>query len=147
MRLANTRVRDWRMFCIFIALSDKLGVIAADQNAQTTTMTQKLIIILFTLTFMVTITSCGNTVDKALCGEPEGKQKEFIDKANLQYKDQFVVRHVSCYTDYMRVDIKANYTKTIIDSLENAYCKQINFVEFLVYDKDGKLIRGNTGSM
>jgi len=110
-------------------------------------MTQKLLIILFTLTFAATIASCGDTFDKEMCGEPVGKQKEFIDKANLQFKDQFVVRHMPCYASYMRIDLKANYSKTIIDSLEKAYCKQINFAEFLVYDKDGNLVRGHTGSL
>lgn len=96
---------------------------------------------------MVTISSCGDTFDKVMCGEPDGKQKEFIDKTNLQYKDQFVIRHVPCYAAYMQVDIKTYYSKTTIDSLENAYHKQINWAEFLVYDKDGKLIRSSTISM
>jgi hypothetical protein len=32
-RLANKRVQDWRMFCIFIALSDKLAATLRKDSA------------------------------------------------------------------------------------------------------------------
>jgi hypothetical protein len=55
-------------------------------------------VILYALTIAATLFSCGDSFDKALCGEPEGKQS-------------------------------------------------VNRAEFHVYDKKGKLIRGNRGSM
>jgi hypothetical protein len=47
----------------------------------------------------------------------------------------------------MRIDIKNDYDKNIIDSLEKEYAQTVNWAEFLVYDKNRKLIRGNTSTM
>ncbi len=47
----------------------------------------------------------------------------------------------------MYIYLKTDYDKNLIDSLENAYKQTISFAEFLVHDQNGKLIRGNTGSM
>ena len=104
-------------------------------------------VILYTLTIAATLFSCGDSFDKALCGEPEGKQKIFIDSVNKKYKDQLSIRDVPCYSDYMEITLKTNYQKALIDSLENFYSKSVNRAEFHVYDKKGKLIRGNRGSM
>jgi hypothetical protein len=106
----------------------------------------------FSITFLVlTITSifcsCGDTFNKFMCGEPEGKQKLFIDSINSTYKDELTLRHMPCYNDYMRIDLKTNYDKLLVDSLEQAYERTVWWAEFHVYDKYGKLIRGNTGSM
>ena len=110
-------------------------------------MGHKFIIKLFTLTIASTLCGCGDSFDKAMCGQPEGKQKAFIDSINSKYSDVLTISHVPCYSDYMRVTLKSNYQKTLIDSLENSYSKLVNWAEFHVCDKDGKLIRGNTGSM
>lgn len=102
---------------------------------------------LSSITFLALFASCGDLFDKALCGEPEGEQKNFIESTNKKFQDKFVLKHVACYKDYMRIDLKTDYDKNTVDSLEKAYTQIVNYAEFLVYDKDGKLIRGNTGSM
>ena len=106
-------------------------------------MLRKFILIFISATFL----RCGDTIDKTLCGEPEGKQKTFIESVNSKFQDKFIIKHVPCYADYMRIDLKTEYDKNLVDSLEKSYTQTVNYAEFLVYDKDGKLIRGSTGSM
>jgi hypothetical protein len=78
---------------------------------------------------------------------PTTEQQTFMDSVNLKFKDKLTIKHVPTYDDYMHVYLKNDYNKNLIDSLENAYTQTLGFVEFLVYDKEGKLIRGSYGSM
>ena len=82
-----------------------------------------------------------------MCGQPEREQKAFIDSINYKYSDKLTITHVPCYADYMKVNLKSNYQKELIDSLQKSYKKLFHWAEFQVYDKDGKLIKGSTGSM
>lgn len=70
-----------------------------------------------------------------------------MDSVNLKFKDKLTIEHVPTYNSYMYIYLKSDYNKNLIDSLENSYKQTIGFVEFLVHDKDGKLIRGTYGSM
>lgn len=70
-----------------------------------------------------------------------------MDSVNLKFKGKLTIKHVPTYDDYMYVYLKSDYDKNLIDSLENAYKQTIGFVEFLVHDKNGDLIRGTYGSM
>ena len=81
-----------------------------------------------------------------MCGEPEGEQKVFIDSLNVFYANRLVIKQVPCYPGYIQANLKTDITKEILDSIEVA-CKENQWAEFLVYDKEGNLIRGNTGSM
>lgn len=76
-----------------------------------------------------------------------GAKKTFINSVNTKLQAKLTIEHVPCYYDYMYVYLKDDYDKNLIDSLENVYRQAISFAEFLVYDKSGKRIRGNTGSM
>ncbi len=78
---------------------------------------------------------------------PTNEQQKFMDSVNLKFKDELTIKHVPTYCDYMYVYLKKDYDKNLIDSLENEYKQTIGFVEFLVYDKNKYLIRGNCGSM
>lgn len=91
--------------------------------------------------------SCGLSFTKIVCGVPAGKQKSFIDSVNINLKDKLTISYVPCYSDYMEVYLKTDYEKWIIDSLENEYERKVNWAEFLVYNKNGQLIRGSKGSM
>jgi hypothetical protein len=93
---------------------------------------------------MTTFFGCNTDI---VCGHPEGKKKAFIDSVNSKFKDNLVIKDVPCYSDYMQLDLKNDYDKNIIDSIEKAYIETVNYAEFMVYDKNGKLIRGNIGSM
>lgn len=109
-------------------------------------MEYKFIITNIILAITSTLCSCSEVFDKVMCGEPERKQKMFIDSINAKYKDELTLRHVPCNSDYMRVDLKTNYDKNLIDSLEKVHERTVHWAEFHVYDKDKKLIRGNIGS-
>ena len=78
---------------------------------------------------------------------PTTEQKAFMDSVNLKFKEKLTIKHVPTYNDYMYIYLKSDYDKNLVDSLENSYKQTIGFVEFLVHDKDGKLIRGTHGSM
>jgi hypothetical protein len=91
---------------------------------------------------MTGLFSCGIKV----C-PPTEQQKTFINSVNPKLQDKLTIEHVPCYYDYMYVYLKGDYDKNLIDSLEKVYRQTISFAEFLVHDKSGKLIRGNTGSM
>lgn len=103
-------------------------------------MTRKLIYI--STIFLAGLSAC----DDKIC-PPTEKQKIFISSVNSKLNDKLTIEHVPCYSDYIYVYLKTDYDKNLIDSLENAYKQTISFAEFLVHDKSGKLIRGNTGSM
>jgi len=81
-----------------------------------------------------------------MCGEPEGKEKLFIDSINNVYQDQLIVKQVPCYPGYIRADLKTDLSKETLDTIEYS-CKHNQWIEFLVYDKNGNLIRGDVGSM
>lgn len=78
---------------------------------------------------------------------PTTEQQTFMDSVNLKFKDKLTIKHVPTYHGYMYVYLKNDYNKNLIDSLENAYRQTLGVVEFLVYDKNGDLIRGTYGSM
>lgn len=82
-----------------------------------------------------------------ICGEPHEKVKTFIESVNSKFKDSIVIEHVPCYSDYMQIHLKGNYDESLIDSLEQSYEDTVWWAEFLVYDKNGKCIRGSVGSM
>src|SRR4051812_23104942 len=95
--------------------------------------------ILAAIIFLVGLTSCDSFAP------PATEQKTFMGSVNLKFKDKLTIEHVPTYSDYMNVKLKGDYDKKLIDSLENAYKQTISFVEFLVHDRDGKLIRGSFG--
>jgi hypothetical protein len=99
------------------------------------------------LTVVISFCSCGTKFSKFVCGEESSNQKTFIDSVNIKFNDKLTLSYVPCYADYMEVHLKTDYEKWIIDSLENEYERSINWAEFLVYNKDGDLIRGSHGSM
>lgn len=70
-----------------------------------------------------------------------------MNSVNSKFPDKLVIKHVPCYSDYMYVYLNNDYDKRLIDSLEHEYRQTIGAVEFLVHDKNGKLIHGNNGSM
>ncbi len=78
---------------------------------------------------------------------PTTEQQAFMDSVNFKFKDKLTIKYVPTYHDYMYVYLKNYYDKNLIDSIENAYKQTIGFVEFLVHDKEGNLIRGSNGSM
>mgnify|MGYP001283420036 CR=1 FL=1 len=70
-----------------------------------------------------------------------------MSSVNLKFEGRLTIKHVPTYNDYMYIYLKSDYDKNLIDSLEKSYKQTIGFVEFLVHDKDGKLIRGTYGSL
>jgi hypothetical protein len=84
---------------------------------------------------------------KKMCGEPEGKEKAFLDAVNVKYANRLVIKQIPCYSGYIQTNLKTDVSNAVLDSIEKA-CKDNQWtLEFIVYDKDGKLIRGNVGSM
>lgn len=94
--------------------------------------------ILFILTFY-----CCDV--KKFCGEPIGKEKEFIDSLNTVYSNQLTVEQVPCYPGYLKATLYYDISDSIIESIDKIVKKR--YVEFLVYNKKGKLVKGDTGSM
>jgi hypothetical protein len=97
------------------------------------------------VTYIFIYTQC-NYVTKKMCGEPAGRQKEFIDSLNAVYKDRLTIEEVPCYPGYIQAFLKVDSSQVAFEEFEQATIKE-GYVEFLVYDKDKKLIMGNTGSM
>jgi hypothetical protein len=94
---------------------------------------------------VATIISC-DTVDKKVCGDPQGQQKKFIDSLNKQHGGQISFEQVPCYPGYLQAHLKVDVPQDLLDSI-NVVRRQNQWVEFLVYDKKGKLVMGTTGSM
>jgi hypothetical protein len=102
---------------------------------------------LYIFVFMCTLTILGcDAMTKKMCGEPEGKEKVFIDSLNVFYTNRLIIKQVPCYPGYIQANLQTDISKEILDTIEGS-CRENQWIEFLVYDKDGKLIRGNTGSM
>lgn len=99
----------------------------------------------FILTIILFLTGVFSSCESFAPPTPE--QQLFMDSVNLKFKDELTIKHIPTYYDYMYVYLKNDYDKNLIDSLENEYKKTIGFVEFLVYDKNKHLIRGNCSSM
>lgn len=95
--------------------------------------------------FIMPIVSCDYLTTK-ICGEPEGKEKVFIDSINVIYKNRLVIKPVPCYPGYIQANLKADVSNETLDSIQIA-CRPYQWIEFLVYDKKGNLIRGNVTSM
>lgn len=99
------------------------------------------------LILVVVVTTIGcNYFTKKMCGEPEGREKVFIDSLNLVYLNRLIIKQVPCYPGYIQANLKTDVSKEILDNIEIA-CRKYQWIEFLVYDKNGSLIRGNVGSM
>lgn|ERR1700741_4274131 len=88
---------------------------------------------------------CGH-FDKTVCGEPEGEEKQFIDSLNLVFQNKLIIEQVPCYPGYIQAHLKTSVPNETLDSI-NAVCRNKNYIEFLVYDKEGNLIRGSIISM
>jgi len=94
---------------------------------------------------MCLLASC-EWVDKTVCGEPTGEHKVFIDRMNKEYSDKLTLEQVPCYPGYLQVRCKTGVPDGILDKIESS-ARKLDWIEMLVYDKDNKLIRGDTGSM
>jgi hypothetical protein len=97
-------------------------------------------------TVFVCLLTCCNWVDRIVCGEPSGKQKEFIDRINKQYSGKLTIQQVPCYPGYLQVNCSTPITSKELNEIEFE-AGHLNWYEILVYDKNNKLIRGNTNSM
>ena len=89
--------------------------------------------------------ACANMV-RTFCGELTGERKGFVEKINAEQRGKLEVTQVPCYSDYLQVhcteEIPATYWQRF-DSL----AATLGWIEVLVYDRRGNLIKGNTGSM
>ena len=101
--------------------------------------------IIFLFIVYVFFASCDSTV-KYICGEPEGKEKAFIDSLNFVYQEQLTFEQVPCYPGYLQATLHKDISSVNLDSVE-VVIKKNKYVEFLVYDEKGSLIRGDRGSM
>ncbi len=106
-----------------------------------------IVYIVFVSLIVLINSSCGHTFDKIVCGEPEGRAKIFIDSVNSVWQNKLLLKQVPCYPGYIQIDLKIKVANNDLDNIENAFSRTVEWAELLVYDKDGKLIRGNTGSM
>jgi hypothetical protein len=84
--------------------------------------------------------------DKVVCGEPTGEHKGFIDRVNQQYAGKLTVEQVPCYPGYLQVNCKTSVADELLDEIASS-ARKLDWIEMLVYDKNNKLIRGETGSM
>ena len=81
-----------------------------------------------------------------LCGEPDGTRKLFIDSLNRMHAEVFVVKQVPCYYEYLEVKCKTEVSEKVLDSIDSS-ARTLGWIEVLVYNSKGLLIRGETGSM
>jgi hypothetical protein len=81
-----------------------------------------------------------------MCPEPQGDEKAFLDSLNSHYKDQLTVSHVACHPGYIQVHLEQDLPEDAINSIECS-CREYVWNEVLIYDKNGKLIRGSVATM
>lgn len=94
---------------------------------------------------LIAFGSCDQ-IDKAVCGQADGKEKLLIDSITLNYKGKLSLKEVDCYPGYMQVNLNGEVGQTTLDSIV-AVCKKNRYVEIVIYNHKGDLIQGNTGSM
>jgi hypothetical protein len=105
-------------------------------------MKNKIVVHVMLLCLLV---SC-DWVDRTVCGEPTGAHKVFIDLINQRYSNALTIKQVPCYPGYLQVDCKTSVPGELLDKTGSS-ARKLNWIEILVYDKNDKLIRGETGSM
>ncbi|MES2733753.1 MAG: hypothetical protein V4714_18550 [Bacteroidota bacterium] len=91
------------------------------------------------------LASC-DWIEKIVCGEPSGEHKAFIDRINKQHSNKLSVTQVPCYPGYFQINCKSSVSSELLDEIDSS-ARKLDWNEILVYDKENKLIRGNTGSM
>lgn len=100
---------------------------------------------LLMLLFFSFLCSCEWS-ERLICGEPTGDLKIFIESVNNNHSATLSLKQVPCYPGYAQRDLKEYSSSEFIDSLVQEI-RRHSFVEVLVYDKEKKLIIGDTGSM
>ncbi len=105
------------------------------------------LILLAIIAFVFGLFMCDTTwgIEK-FCGEPEGKRKVFIDSLNHVHAKVLVVKEVPCYFGYLEVRCKREVSEKLLDSIGSS-AQALGWIEVLVYNTEGFLIRGETGSM
>jgi len=99
----------------------------------------------FSILFALTLTACNYSVDK-FCGDAVGHDKIFIDSLNSKFGQIMTLRQMPCYPRFLQADLKTDVSVIILDSI-NVIRDKNGWVEFFVYDINGKLVRGNPGSL
>ena len=92
--------------------------------------------------FIALFTSCTQII----CGAPLSEEKEFMDSLNMVYQNEFIGNTTPCYPGYYELHLKTDLDSTRLLYLDSLL-KTKGYIELLVYDVDGELIWGDTGSM
>lgn len=101
------------------------------------------------LSLFVGLFMCDTTYNwgiQKLCGEPDGERKLFIDSLNRTHAELLVVKQIPCYYDYLEVRCKTTISEKLLDSIDSS-AQTFGWIEVLIYNPKGLLIRGETGSM
>jgi hypothetical protein len=91
--------------------------------------------------------NCGGAFDKILCGEPQGRKKIFIDSVNQKWAGKLILKQVPCYPGYIQINLTQDVDNAELSIIESSFGETVEWAELLVYNKNGKLIRGDKGSM
>jgi len=106
-------------------------------------------VLLAILSLFVGLFMCDTTYTwgiQKLCGELNGERKLFIDSLNQIHAKLIVVTQVPCYYDYLEVQYKTEVSEKVLNSIDSS-AQSLGWIEGLVYNSKGLLIRGETGSM
>ena len=90
--------------------------------------------------------SACDTLTTEICGELSGDHKAYVVRVNYAYKSRLQVQQVPCYPGYLQVKCWSTVSSKTLDSIEVS-ASTLGWMEVLVYNHQGDLVRGNTGSM